>query len=165
MKCIWTKQPLWWILSCLCGDFSIHNHTTLQAEIKHKADGHRGGGSRKWKESTPRSRGSSAEDRGYPSQSLNAEKGKEENRERNPGVLWQRNGDGVRCALWKMRLASSLVPDGLQELPEHGGSKKSTPWMERMAFLPSAGPVETMETRAGLTLKTFSPVRSLAVKG
>lgn len=44
MKCIWTKQPLWWILSCLCGDFSIRNHTTLQAEIKHKAGGNGGEG-------------------------------------------------------------------------------------------------------------------------
>lgn len=30
----------------------------------------------------------------------------------------------MRCALWKMRLMGSLVPDGLQELPGHGGNKK-----------------------------------------
>lgn len=42
-------------------------------------------------------------------------------------VLRQRDGgwsDGVRRALWKMRLASSLLPDGLQEWLEHGGNNK-----------------------------------------
>lgn len=43
----------------MCGDFSIHNHTTLQAEIKHKAGRERG---KKGQESTVRSRGCGKKD-------------------------------------------------------------------------------------------------------
>lgn len=64
-----------------------------------------------------------------------------------------------------MRLASSLLPDGLQERPEHASNKKSTPRMERMAFLPSEGAVGITEIKARLMLQTFSLERSLAVKG
>lgn len=54
-----------------------------------------------------------------------------------------------------MSLAGSLLPDGLQDWLERGGNKKSMPWMDRMAFLPSEEAVGITEIRAGLMLQTL----------
>jgi len=114
----------------LCGDFSIHNHTTLQAGIKHKAGRERREGKEREKRAH-RDQGAlvrKTDTIPFKVSTLRKKRKRKEKEISCACVLRQRDSgwsNGVRCALRKMRLDGSLLPDGLQERPEHSGNKVS----------------------------------------